>query len=96
MLMDAVITLRDTTTTSSSTAASTKSNTDKTVFAELRSVGYAEHFAAQAVGASVDLVFIVNEDEYSGQMTVVYESATYKVTRTYLKYGRVELHCTRR
>jgi SPP1 family predicted phage head-tail adaptor len=96
MRMIEVITLRDTTTAPDANGLATTTNVDKLVYAELQSVKRAEFYAAQAAGAKVDAVFIVNADEYTGQMTVIHGTDTYKVTRTYQDRGRVELTCTKR
>ena len=91
-----VITLRDTTTTHDANGAAALTNTDKLVYADIQSVKRAEHYAAQAAGMRADLVFVVNAEEYAGQMTVVFGADIYKVTRTYQDRGRVELTCTKR
>ena len=94
--MNYEITLRDLSTTSGSTGFPTQANTDKTVWADIQSVRNKEYWESSAAGAVMEKVFVVNEDEYSNQMYVVYDSTTYKVVRTYLKSGRVELHCMRK
>jgi SPP1 family predicted phage head-tail adaptor len=96
MRMIDVITLRDTTTASDANGAATLTNADKLVYADIQSVKRQEFYAAQAAGVRADILFRVNEDEYSGEMTVLYDSVAYKVSRMYTDKGRVELTCTRR
>lgn len=96
MRMIDVITLRDTTTAPSANGLATLTNVDKLVYADIQSVKRQEYYAAQAAGARADVVFVVNSDEYTGQMTVLYGTDIYKVSRTYQDRGRVELTCTKR
>lgn len=98
MRMEYEITLRSTTTAPDSNGIATQTNTDTTVYADIRSVKRTEFYAAQAAGVRADITFIVNGDEYGGQMFVVYGGVTYKVSRSYQPPGtsRVELTCTRR
>lgn len=73
-----------------------ETNTDVTVWADVKSVGRAEFYAADSVGRKIDIVFTVNQEDYAEQMTVVYSSTTYKVERAYNKgLGTVELMCSR-
>jgi|LFRM01.1.fsa_nt_gb SPP1 family predicted phage head-tail adaptor len=97
MRMDKQITLRSTVTTSNATGLAVETNTDTIVYADVQSVRRAEFYASNAAGNTVDIVFIVNADDYDGQMAVVYDSVDYSVVRSYQKgLGRVELNCQRR
>lgn len=97
MRMDRSITLRDTTTAPNSEGAVTTTNTDTTVYADIKSVKRTEFYQASAAGVRADYSFIVNADEYAGQMLVLLDGVTYKVVRAYQTgLGRVELTCARR
>ena len=96
MRMLETIMLRDTTTAPDANGVATKTNVDRVVYADVLSVKRSEFYAAQSAGVRADILFRVNEDEYSGEMTVVYDSVLYKVSRMYTDKGRVELTCTRR
>lgn len=96
MRMEHLITLRATTTAPNSTGLAVETATDTTAYADIRSVKRAEYYAANAAGNSVDQVFVVNADDYAGQMQVVHNSVTYNVIRAYqVGLGRVELNCSK-
>jgi SPP1 family predicted phage head-tail adaptor len=93
-----VLTLRALTTSpdgSTGKAVQTAATTD--VFADVQSVKRSEYYAADAAGQSVDIVFIVNSDEYNGQKEAVHNGTTYTIVRSYQTgQGRTELTCARR
>jgi SPP1 family predicted phage head-tail adaptor len=74
----------------------TETTVSTTVYAEIRSVGYREYYAAQADTMRAEIVFLINPDEYGGQAQVTYGSKSYRVIRTFTPpRGYTELHCAR-
>lgn len=53
------------------------------VLCDVQSVTRTEHYAAAAHGLIPDIVFIVNQYEYSGEKEVEFEGRRYKVMRVY-------------
>ena len=53
------------------------------VLCGVRSVSQSEHYAAAAHGLQPEIVFILNQYEYSGQKEVEYEGHKYRVIRIY-------------
>ena len=97
MRMDEQVTLRSTTTDADANGAVITTIVDKVVYAEKQSVKRQEWYASQAAGIKADVVFVVNADDYTDQMTVLHNGVVYKVTRAYqIGRGRVELTCARR
>ncbi|MEA4869901.1 MAG: phage head closure protein [Christensenella sp.] len=97
MLFSDKITLRAITHTVDSAGFETAGTpTDIDVYADKQSVYQSEHYKAAAVGRKVDLVFEVHQEDYSGQMLVVYDSKSYKVERSTAKgLGSVLLFCSK-
>lgn len=58
--------------------------TKNVVFANKKSVGYAEFYKAQQAGYSVEIKFDVYAAEYHGEPFAEHEGKRYKVLRTYL------------
>lgn len=58
--------------------------TKSAVFANKKSVGYAEFYKAQQAGYSVEIKFDVYAEEYHGEPFAEHEGKRYKVLRTYL------------
>lgn len=76
--------------------------TERTVFAELKSVGQSEFYQAQAVGLKPELKFVLPDYlEWSGEMKLKYkdfnetEEQYYRVLRTYRNNNQLELICER-
>jgi SPP1 family predicted phage head-tail adaptor len=69
--------------------------TEKTVYADIKSVRQSEFYAAEASGKKVDLVFVVNADEWNGATEIEYGSLVYSVVRAQDWKGRTELTCSR-
>lgn len=70
---------------------------EKSVFAKIRSASQSEFFNAGENGLKPDKVFDVLMTEYEGQMRVKYDNDNYSVYRTYLRDdGRVELYTEKR
>ena len=66
------------------------------VFAEVRSVGMRESYAAQSLGLAPELVFYLQlAEDYHDERQLVYKDITYKVVRTYLSGDGIELVCER-
>lgn len=58
--------------------------TKSVVFANKKSVGYAEFYKAQQAGYSAEIKFDVYAEEYHGEQFAEHEGKRYKVLRTYL------------
>ena len=53
------------------------------VLCGVRSVRQSEHYAAAAHGLQPEIVFVINQYDYSGQKDVEYSGQKYRVIRTY-------------
>ena len=93
--MNDVIKLRTLSVTSDAGGFSSTVVTEKTVYADIKSVRQSEFYAAEASGKKVDLVFVVNADEWNGATEIEYESLVYSVVRAQDWKGRTELTCSR-
>lgn len=68
--------------------------TARDVFAEIRSVGYNEFYAAKNAGIEPSIVFVLADyDEYEGEKVVLFNSKRYRVVRTYTNGQTIELTC---
>jgi len=95
--MEHQLVLVDTVTSVNSVGIPVLTETKTTVWADKLSVKRAEHYAANAAGIRVDIVFSVNADDYTGQTEVEWNSTKYNVVRSYaVGRGRVELTCALR
>lgn len=70
------------------------------VFAEKKSIGRSEFYAAYAVGAKPSIIFAVHKEDYQeatqkGQLAsqIEFEGAVYNILRTFEKDGEIELTC---
>lgn len=71
----------------------TKPETETTVFADKKSVGYSEFYKAEMAGHAAELKFDVHSLEYDGQQIAEYPTSSgkrYRVLRTYI-HGEGEL-----
>lgn len=69
--------------------------TQKQVFAEIKSVGRAEYYAAYQVGISVSIIAVLNAGDYNGEAEVEHEGTKYNVIRTYkTSNDYIELTCS--
>lgn len=93
--MNDVIKLRTLSITSDAAGFSSTAVTEKTVYADIKSVRQSEFYAAEAIGKKVDLVFVVNADEWNGATEIEYGSLVYSVVRAQDWKGRTELTCSR-
>ena len=75
--------------------------TERTVFAELRSIGQSEFYQAQEVGLKPEIKFVLADFlEYKNEMIVKYQpygadEEIYSVLRTYRNNNELELVCKR-
>ena len=66
------------------------------VFAEIRSVGYSEFYAAKSAGIEPSIVFVLADYmEYDGEKIVLFNDEQYRVVRTYTNGQTIELTCER-
>lgn len=66
------------------------------VFAEIRSVGYAEYYAARSAGIEPTIVFVLADYlEYQNEKIVLFDGEQYRVVRTYTNGQTIELTCER-
>ena len=97
MRMDQLVDLIDTETVPNEVGIPVLTETKTTVWADKLSVKRTEHYAANAAGIRVDIVFSINADDYTGQTEVEWNSTKYNVVRSYaVGRGRVELTCALR
>ena len=68
--------------------------TSREVFAEIKSVGYNEFYAAKSAGIEPEIVFALTDYmEYEGEKIVGWNSTRYRVVRTYTNGQTIELTC---
>lgn len=66
--------------------------TDRTVFAQMKSIGQTEFYQAQADGLKPEMKFILADYyDYQNEKEVVYEGKVYSVLRTYRDGKRIEI-----
>lgn len=88
--------LRTLTITADTGGFPTQTVTTRTVYADKKSVRQSEFYAADAAGKRVDIVFVINADEWLGETELEHEGLIYTVARSYqVGLGRVELTCAR-
>lgn len=89
------VTLRTVTTSTDSDGYGTEAYTDKTVWADAKSVTRSEFYSASANKINIVIAFDVHVEDFSQQTQVIYNSKTYHVVRAYQKgLGVVELNCS--
>lgn len=72
----------------------TKTETSKTIVAEVRSVSRTEYFQGRQGGLVPDLSFLVSVFDYEGEPVAEYNGTRYAVYRTYeADDNYVELYC---
>ncbi len=75
--------------------------TEKTVFAEVKSIGQSEFYQAQAVGLKPEIKFVLADFfDYAGEKKLKYApyqgtEETYDILRTYRTNNRLEIVCKR-
>ena len=96
MRMEHVVKLRTITVTSDSGGFPSKSVSTMEVYADQKSVRQSEYYAADAQGKRLDMVLVINADDWNGATEVEYNSVVYNIERAYqVGLGRVELTCSR-
>lgn len=71
------------------------SSNETTVLCGKKSVGRNEFYNAAVSGLKPEIIFVIHDYEYSGQMQVKFEDKLYKVIKTYsLGFEEVELTCS--
>lgn len=91
MLCD-VITLLAKTTTVNAAGDVISITVSKDVFAEVSSISQSEFYQAQASGLKPEIKFILSDyRNYNNQKTLIYNSETYTVLRTYRKNNQLEI-----
>lgn len=94
--MNYEIKLRAVTVTADSGGAPSKAVTTTTVYADEKSVRQSEFYAAEAKGKRLDVVLVINADEWNGATEVEHKGVVYEIVRAYQAgLGRVELTCAR-
>lgn len=72
----------------------TKTETSKTIVAEVRSVSRTEYFQGRQGGLVPDLSFLVSVFDYEGEPVAEYNGTRYAVYRTYeADDNYIELYC---
>lgn len=70
----------------------TRTTNDRTVFAQLKSIGQSEFYQAAADGLKPELKFILADYyDYQNEKEVVYNSKVYSVLRTYRDQNKIEI-----
>ncbi len=94
MRMDHIVELIDTVTEPNEVGIPVKTETRREVYADRLSVKRSEHYAANASGQRVDIVYAIMADEYQDEAELQDGTKRYKVVRAYqVGRGRVELTC---
>ena len=75
--------------------------TERTIFAEVKSIGQSEFYQAQAVGLKPEIKFVIADFyDYQNEKILRYapfngEEDTYTILRTYRTNNRLEIVCKR-
>lgn len=70
------------------------SNTERTIYANKKSIRQQEFYQAQATGLKPELMFEVRSVEYNNESKLSYNNKEYNIIRTYDKNGEItELIC---
>lgn len=94
MRMAEIVELIDTETTPNEAGVAVKTETRREVYADKQSVRRQEHYAANAAGQTVDVIFEVMADEYNEEAELQHRERRYKIVRAYSdRRGRVQLTC---
>ena len=96
MRMEHVVKLRTLTVTADSDGFPSKSVNTMEVYADQKSVRQSEYYAADAQGKRLDMVLVINADDWNGATEVEYNNTVYNIERAYqVGLGRIELTCAR-
>ena len=64
------------------------------IYCGIKSIGRNEFYTAAKSGLKPELIFVINNYEYSGEKEIIFEGKRYKVIRTYLiGFEEIELTC---
>lgn len=66
---------------------------ERTVFANKKSVSQSEFFNAGQVGLKPQFVFQIRLSEYGGEGELIFNNKSYSIYRTYEKGENIELYC---
>jgi SPP1 family predicted phage head-tail adaptor len=100
-MFDSVITLMKETNTVDSYGDTVQTFTEKTVFAEVKSIGQSEFYQAEAVGLKPEIKFLIADfADYEGEKQLKYTpfggtEQIYTVLRTYRNKINLEIVCAR-
>lgn len=101
-MYDQIIKLIGTTTTTDEYADRVSRETERTVFAELKSIGQSEFYQAHAVGLKAELKFVLADYlDYQNEKLLKFkdyndtEEQIYTIIRTYRAGTELELVCKR-
>lgn len=71
------------------------SNTERTVYANKKSIRQQEFYQAQATGLKPEIMFEIRTAEYNNESLLLYGNKEYNIIRTYDKNGEItELICS--
>ena len=100
-MFDSVITLMKETNTVDSYGDTVQTFTERTVFAEVKSIGQSEFYQAEAVGLKPEIKFLIADfADYEGEKQLKYTpfggtEQIYTVLRTYRNKINLEIVCAR-
>ena len=100
-MFDDVITLIKDTDTTDYYGDLVKTTTERTLFAEVKSVGQSEFYQAQAVGLKPEIKFVIADFyDYQGEQQLKYTpyggtEQVYDIIRTYRNNTNLEIVCKR-
>ncbi len=81
------ITLRDVTVTTDANAMPVEVYTDTEIWSDKRLPSQKEFYTASQAGIELTQVFMVRTEDYNGQTEILYNGASYKVSRTFYANG---------
>lgn len=69
-----------------------KTETGREVYADIRSVGYNEFYAAKNAGIEPTIIFRLSDySEYQGEKLILFDSKRYRVVRTYCQGMTIDI-----
>jgi head-tail adaptor len=94
MLANEIIELISITTTTNAIGNPIETPNYRQVFANKKSVGQKEFYLAQAVNMRPEVVFEIQQSDYSGELKIRWNNREYQVIRTYQKgLDKIDLTC---
>lgn len=101
-MFDSVITLKKETNTVNEYGDTVQTFTERTIFAEVKSIGQTEFYQAQAVGLKPEIKFVIADfADYQGEKILSYKpfgasmAEDYTILRTYRTKINLEIVCKR-